>query len=70
MERLPLAPTVTEAAQRYREQFPALLRVIALPALAYAVMSYLQYDLTPENIVQWTLMFVAQGFPLTLAAIS
>lgn len=70
MERLPLAPTVTEAAQRYREQFPALLRVIALPALAYAVMSYLQYDLTPENIVQWMLIFAAQGFPLTLAAIS
>lgn len=70
MERLPLIPTVTEAAKRYGEQFPALLRVIALPALAYAIMTYLQGDRTPENIEMWTLMLVAQGFPVTLAAIS
>ena len=70
MERLPLRATVTEAAQRYGEQFPALLRVIALPALAYAVMSYLWYDAFSENRLTWILLLVAQGFPLTLAAIS
>lgn len=70
MERLPLLATVTEAAQRYGEQFPALLRVIALPALAYAVLSYLWYDAFSENRLTWLLLLVAQGFPLTLAAIS
>lgn len=70
MERLPLLATVTEAVQRYREQFFALLRVIALPALAYAGMSYLWNQWSSASPLTRPLLLVAQALPLTLAALS
>lgn len=70
MERLPLRATVTEAVQRYGERFPALLRVIALPALAYAVTLYVWYWTTSVGKPLVALLWVAQGFLMTLAAIS
>jgi hypothetical protein len=50
MERLPLLATVTEATRRYGEQFFPLLRVIALPALAHSVLSYLPLEIALLSI--------------------
>ncbi|WP_129781645.1 hypothetical protein [Peristeroidobacter soli] len=70
MERLPLVPTLTEAVHRYREQFPALLRVIALPALAHAVVLSVWYRTTQEDQLLVIFLWAVQGFLMTLAAIS
>ena len=71
MERLPLRATLTEAVQRYQAQLPALLRVIALPALAYALLLNLwdQPDVRYQPLA-FSLHLAVQGLLLTLAALS
>ncbi|MBL8271559.1 hypothetical protein [Steroidobacter sp.] len=68
MERLPILAIVAAAVQRYRQLFPDLMRVIALPALAHAVILYVWFRLTANQKPLFLLLWVAQGFLMTLAA--
>lgn len=70
MERLQIVALVGAALQRYRQHFPQLLRVIALPALAHAVVLYIWVQTTDQDKWLAVLLLVAQAFLWTLAAIS
>lgn len=71
MDRLPLRATVAEAVRYYQAQLPALLRVIALPALADALLSYLWHQTDVQYLsLAGAFHLTAQGLLLTLAALS
>jgi hypothetical protein len=70
MERLALIAIVKEAVERYRQHFSDLLRVIALPALAHAVILYVWYGTTEHDRPLVPFLWLAQSFLMTLAAVS
>lgn len=70
MERLPLVPLLQQALQRYRQHFPDLMRVLALPMLAHAVILFAWYPTTQQNSVLVFVLWLAQGTLMTLAALS
>jgi hypothetical protein len=70
MERLPHTDLIAEALDLYRERFADLMRVIALPALANAVLTYFWYQI-PER--DWPFMVyqsLGESFLVTIAALS
>ncbi|MBM0103361.1 hypothetical protein JM946_01330 [Steroidobacter sp. S1-65] len=70
MERLPLALLIQQALQRYRQHFPDLMRVLALPMLAHAVILFAWYPITQQDRVMVFLSGLAHALLMTLAAIS
>jgi hypothetical protein len=67
---LPVIALIRTAWQSYRQHFPQLMRVVALPALAHAVTLYIWYHSTERDKLLVVLLWLTQAFLLTLAAIS